>query len=117
MKRPSPLFLRLFAALCTGLVLLLGVVAADERLHARIHATTAADCGHPHDHPAPASDPDHAATCAVDLFAGGISLPVDPTHVVVDPVARPSSCFPTVDEVLVASAPHIHPPGRGPPQG
>ena len=117
MNRPPPLALRLFAALCTVLVLLLGVVAVDDGLHARLHANAApvADCGHAH--PDSDSGNDHATACAVDLFAAGVSLPVDPSHVIVDPIARQSRRWVTTAEAFVASAPHALPPGRGPPQG
>lgn len=98
-------------------MLALGVVGASDQLHARLHATPS-DCGHAHaDSSLPLGEDAHEQTCAIELFAAGVSLPVDPTHVVVEPLATVAVCASPAVEVRKESAAHRQPPGRGPPQG
>lgn len=110
--RPLP---ALFALLCSALVLALGVVAVDGELHARLHAAAVSDCGHAHDEAPAHPTGDHEATCAVELFAAGISLPVDPTHRVVEP-APGNADFPPADAIRLTAVPHALPPSCGPPR-
>lgn len=115
MSRPTPPIQRLFALACTVLVLALGVVSVNPVLHAQLHAPAVqTECGHAH-HPAP-DDAEHDVTCVVELFAAGVSLPVDPTHVLVAPLGA-ATALPVGGELLALVAPeHRQPPGRGPPR-
>jgi len=117
LRRPPSLSHRLFAALATVLVLALGIIGADGNLHAKLHAAEHACTHAPGDHhPAPAGPAAHDETCAVELFAAGVSLPVDPTHVVVAPLARDRALAVVTDLRGAAEAPHRLPPGCGPPR-
>lgn len=118
MNRPTRIGHRLFAFLCTALVLALGAVAADNRLHARLHAQPA-ECEHGKsahgELPVPGDS--HETSCAVELFAAGVSVPVDPTHQVVAPLGIRGSAPDIGAEASVRDPAHLLPPGRGPPQG
>ena len=89
----------MLAAVCTALVLTLGVFAASPSLHERLHHDTGAcDDG-----------------CAIVLFANGVSMPL----------AAPALPPPSADwreqpylasvEVLRNSPRYLQLPGRGPP--
>lgn len=115
MNPSSSLAHRAFALLCTVLVLALGLVGACDQLHARLHA--APDCRHSHAPDLPASSDDaHDVTCAVELFASGASLPVDPTHVLVAPLVAAAPAGLNTHEFSAAEGEHRLPPGCGPPQ-
>lgn len=101
-----------FALLCSALVLALGVVSVSDQLHAQLHHVPD-ECGHAHS-PAP-DDAEHDLTCAVELFAAGVSVPVDPTHLIVAPLAAISRTPVAAQEFLVGAPDHRQPPGRGPP--
>ncbi|HYC71172.1 MAG TPA: hypothetical protein VEB66_08205 [Opitutaceae bacterium] len=116
MNRPSPFHHRLFALLCVGLVLALGVAGVSDRLHAELHAAPSG-CGHAHAPELPAPDQAaHDATCAVELFAAGVSLPVDPAPVVIGPRAPIAKAVGRADVFVAPTPARLQPPGRGPPQ-
>ena len=96
----ADLLRRLCAAGCAALVLALTVFAASPSAHDSLHAnrTAAGDDG-----------------CAVVLFAGGVSLPLDP------PVLQPPAAFArevahaSAGEVFLVSPRYLRQPERGPP--
>jgi hypothetical protein len=104
---------RCFALVCGALVLALGVVSVSDQLHAQLHEVPAG-CGHA-DHSVP-DDAEHDVTCAVELFASGVSVPVDPTHLVIAPLAVISQASFPAHEFQIAAPDHGRPPGRGPPR-
>ncbi len=97
---------RTLAALGIGLVLALGVFGADAGLHAKLHGADHADHSH---------DAEQGGHCAVELFAGGVSLPLDLGGLVAVPVVRTLESDRPPHEVWIAETPHRQPPGRGPP--
>lgn len=102
LRLPFGLLRRMLAAGCAGLVLALTIFAASPSAHELLH-----DDDHEH---AVAED-----TCAVVMFASGVSLPVaplsitPPTNVVqgVSPV--------TAADVFLVSPRYLRQPERGPP--
>lgn len=97
----ADLLRRLCAAGSAALVLALTILAASPAAHDSLHAdrTARTDDG-----------------CAVVLFAGGVSLPLDP------PALRPPATIvreiahATAVEVLLVSPRYLRQPERGPPE-
>lgn len=92
------------------LVLLLTGLSVSPQLHAELH-----DCGHDHDHPAPASIPDSEASCVVTLFGQGITAGLAPLA-----LPAPSSHFQSTivtarREIFFCPPRYLHQPERGPP--
>jgi hypothetical protein len=99
---------RLVALGSAAMVFALTIFAASPEAHGILHEDK--DCpGHGH----ATSEPDHS--CAVVLFAGGISLPVGPLFVT-PPIAVPAGISPvTAAEVFLISPRYLRHPERGPP--
>lgn len=115
MSCPTPPFQRLFALACTLLVLALGVVSVSPALHAQLHSPAVqSDCGHAH-HP-DTGEAKHELSCAVELFAAGISLPVDPTQMLVAPLDRATQSTHGAESQAIVAPDFRQPPGRGPPR-
>jgi hypothetical protein len=92
---------RAIAVVCLGLVVLLGAAGSHAGLHAAMHASSAA--AH------------HEDGCAVDLFAAGVTQPLEAPQLarLSDVVA---SAYARTAEPAVPTKPAgLHPPGRGPP--
>lgn len=105
---------RWLACGCAALVLALTIFAASPTAHAWLHDERPA---HAHtncpDHGQPAAEVDH--TCAVVLFASGVSLPVEPLAIT-PPVDLPVGISPvTAAEVFLVSPRYLRQPERGPP--
>jgi hypothetical protein len=101
--RPMPGLLRRVLALgCACLVLGLTIFAASPSAHASLH-------DHDHEH-AVADD-----TCAVVLFASGVSLPVAPLAVFPPSDVVQSISPITTADVLLVSPRYLRQPERGPP--
>ena len=99
---PSGLVRRILAAGCAALVLALTIFSASPSAHELLHADD-------HQH-AVAGD-----TCAVVMFASGVSLPVAPF-----PITPPSDLQQAVSpvtaaEVFLVSPRYLRHPERGPP--
>ncbi len=103
---------RVLAAACAVLVLALTILAASPAAHASLHDDGHDHCrGDAHGH-APSSE-DHS--CAVVLFASGVSLPVAPVAVL-PPTSVPLGVSPvTAAEVYLVSPRYLRQPERGPP--
>lgn len=94
------------AWLLAGLVLALSLLAAAPSLHERLHPRDPAKAAAAHDD----------AGCAVTLFGHGVTTPPDLPRVAA-PAAAWHAGTPRVGEDLrLSAAPHLHPPGRGPPR-
>ena len=91
---------RFFAAGGGALVLALAVFAASPVLHDRLHTAT---------------DTTHDDSCAVVLFAHGVSLPFGAIAAPVPPAAcaAPAPAFPR--ELFVSPPRYLRQPERGPP--
>ncbi|MBL9209332.1 MAG: hypothetical protein JNL92_02640 [Opitutaceae bacterium] len=99
---------RLLALGCAAMVFALTIFAASPEAHGYLHAHQ--DCPS-HDHAT--SEPDHS--CAVVLFASGVSLPVGPLFVT-PPTTVPAGISPvTAAEVFLVSPRYLRQPERGPP--
>ena len=91
---------RLYAAGGIALVLALSVFAASPSLHDELHAATHTD---------------HDDSCAVVLYAHGVSLPLDAPAAPLPAVALDVRA-PSVARVIFVSPPrYLHQPERGPP--
>jgi len=100
---------RLGTAGLTALVLALTVFAASPTAHEWLHASDHADC---HDSSTTQAEED---ACAVVLFAGGVSLPLDPVAVP-EPVTLAQTISPaTAAEIHLVSPRYLRRPERGPP--
>ncbi len=100
-SRPLAEFLRrLIAAGSAALVLTLAVFAASPVLHDRLHTAT---------------DTTHDDSCAVGLFAHGVSLPFDAIAAPLPPatLAAPAPAFPR--DIFVSPPRYLRQPERGPP--
>lgn len=112
--------------LATGGALLvfgLGLMAVNPALHDLAHghahepAPTGCGCGHHHGvDPNAAGDPaDAEHSCAVVLFAQGITFAIE----TVAPASRPAvwheTVFAAVEETLLTAPRYLLQPGRGPP--
>lgn len=92
---------RLLAAGSAALVLALTVFAASPSAHGMLHD---------HDGAIHADD-----TCAVVLFAGGVSLPLE-TPAPLPPVVAWQPLVPAIaEEIFFTSPRYLHQPERGPP--
>lgn len=99
---------RLLAAGCAALVLALTIFAASPAAHEMLH-----DNGPGHEHCPQTAAEDHS--CAVVLFASGVSLPVEPLYVL-PPTTVPAGISPvTAAEVFLVSPRYLRQPERGPP--
>jgi hypothetical protein len=88
------------AVATAGLVLALTIFAATPRLHEWLHAST----------------PDHAGdSCAVVLFATGVTLAAAAVEVAAPPLAARAPCALLGDTVVLAHPRHRLQPERGPP--
>jgi hypothetical protein len=105
------------------LVFGLGLMAVNPALHDLAHghahepAPTGCGCGHHHDvdQDAAGDNGDVEHSCAVVLFAQGITFAIE----TVAPASRPAvwheAVFATVEETLLTAPRYLHQPGRGPP--
>ncbi len=91
---------RVVAAGCAALVLALTIFAASPLAHGWLHDD---------DHV------DHNDTCAVVLFAGGVSLPVAPLSITPPCILVASISPVTAAEVFLVSPRYLRQPERGPP--
>ncbi len=97
---------RLLASGVAALVLALTIFAASPTAHEWIHSE--------HDH-APVADLQGEHACAIVLFAGGVSLPLD-AITVTGPLAFTLAISPeTAAEVHLVSPRYLRRPERGPP--
>lgn len=97
---------RLLAGGCAALVFALTIFAASPVAHGLLH-----DDGHDHHHDQASTDD----TCAVVLFAGGVSLPVGPLAIT-PPTIVPQGVSPvTAADVFLVSPRYLRQPERGPP--
>jgi hypothetical protein len=103
MRSPAqPGFLhRALAVVCLGLVVLLGAAGNHAGLHAALHAPSTA--GH------------HVDGCAVDLFAAGVSQPLEAPQLATMPDVVASAYARTAEPAVPTKPAGLHPPGRGPP--
>lgn len=92
---------RVFAVVCLGLVVLLGAAGLHADLHAAMHA------------PAPAEH--HDEGCAVDLFAAGVSQPLEAPSLARLPDGVAAAYARTAEPAAPTKPAGLHPPGRGPP--
>ena len=92
---------RVFAVICLGLVVLLGAAGKHAGLHAALHAPAAA--GH------------HDDGCAVDLFAAGVSQPLEAPQLARLPDVVAQAYARTAEPAAPTTPAGLHPPGRGPP--
>ena len=98
---------RLLALGCAGLVLALSIFAASPVAHDWLH-----DDGHRHCDE-PSSSAEH--TCAVVMFASGVSLAVGP-FALTPPTDVPQGVSPvTAADVFLVSPRYLRQPERGPP--
>jgi hypothetical protein len=99
---------RMVALGCAAMVLALTIFAASPEAHGLLHQDDSCT-GHQHG----AAESDH--TCAVVLFASGVSLPVGPLFVT-PPTNVPAGISPvTAAEVFLVSPRYLRQPERGPP--
>ncbi len=98
------------------MVFMLGLLAVNPALHALTHAHDQAATAHggDADHALPGAT-DSADTCAVVLFAQGISLATDTALLATQPLVHHAFQFPAAEEPLLAAARYLHQPERGPP--
>ena len=101
---------RILAAGCAALVLALTVFAASPVAHDWLHGHPQT-CKHAHSAPDPRADDG----CAVVLFAGGVSLPLDPIAIVEPAVASGGVSPVTAADVFLVSPRYLRQPERGPP--
>lgn len=92
---------RVIAVVCLGLVVLLGAAGSHAGLHAAMHGTPSAP--HPGD------------GCAVDLFAAGVSQPLEAPQLARLPGMVESAYARTAEPAVPTKPAGLHPPGRGPP--
>jgi len=99
---------RVVALGCAAMVFALTIFAAGPEANEYLHEHK--DCpSHGH----ATTEPDHS--CAVVLFASGVSLPVGPLFVT-PPTAVPAGISPvTAAEVFLVSPRYLRQPERGPP--
>lgn len=99
---------RAFAAVCIAVLLALGVFGANGQWHGALHG---ADHG-------PTSDvlPEHGDGCAVDLFASGVSVPLEVPSAVAQPVVAATGRLEAARELWLAEPEFRLRPGRGPPR-
>ena len=90
------------AWLLVGLVLTLSVLTADPSLHERLHS---------HDHAVAHGDDG----CAITLFGHGVTTPPALPRIETPEIRWIAATSPAHEELLLASVPDLHPPGRGPP--
>lgn len=111
MSRPNPsalneLLRRLLASGVAALVLALTVFAASPTAHGWIHSD--------HEH-APVADGQGEHDCAIVLFAGGVTLPLD-AITISGPLVFSQAISPTTAaEVDLVSPRYLRRPERGPP--
>lgn len=99
---------RLLALGCAAMVFALTIFAASPEAHGFLHHDDGCP-GHGHV-PADAED-----SCAVVLFASGVSLPVGPLFIT-PPTAVPAGISPvTAADVFLISPRYLRQPERGPP--
>lgn len=92
---------RVFAVVCLGLVVFLGAAGVSADLHASVHAVQKAG----------GSD----EGCAVDLFAQGVSQPVELPRLAALPDVTATAYARTAEPAVPTKPAGLHPPGRGPP--
>jgi hypothetical protein len=97
-SRPSRA-LRWTAAVCAFAIWALGILAASPDLHGLIHAD--------------AGNPNHS--CAVTLLSDGVDDVTAQRFSLSAPVLFPIGARVPAVEPILADAPHLLPPGRGPP--
>ncbi len=106
--QPASLAHRAYVALCIGLLLAMGVFGANARLHAALH-----DSGQP----AESHHQGEGDSCAVALFATGVSVPLDVPAGMGMPVRLEPARLTATADIWLAKPEHRLMPGRGPPQG
>lgn len=100
---------RLGTAGLAALVLGLTIFAASPKAHEWLHASDHANC------PESATTQAEEDACAVVLFAGGVSLPLEPVAVP-EPVILAQAISPaTAAEIHLISPRYLRRPERGPP--
>jgi hypothetical protein len=92
---------RAFAVMCLGLVVMLGAAGQHDGLHAAMHAPDTA--GH------------HDDGCAVDLFAAGISPPLEMPRFARLPDVVAEAYARAAEPATPTKPAGLHPPGQGPP--
>lgn len=100
-RHRNALLHRLLAASAAALVFALGVFAASPALHEWLHS---------HDAP-PAND-----SCAIVLFANGVSTPLGMLVLTPPAAVWGESVRPIAREIFLASPRYLRLPERGPPQ-
>ena len=95
---------RVLAGGCAGLVLALTVFAASPVAHNWLH-----DADH--------ENGDSGDTCAVVMFAGGVSQPVGPFALTPPTTLAASVSLVTAADVFLVSPRYLRQPERGPPVG
>lgn len=98
---------RLVAVLCVATLLALGVFGSSASLHAALHPCDQPSSGHVH----------HGWDgCAVDLYASGVSMPLDVPSTVPAPLERVLEREVPFVRAVDAAPDFRLPPGRGPPR-
>jgi hypothetical protein len=125
-RRTSLLAFLLRQILATGgalLVFTLGLMAVNPALHDLAHghapepAPTGCGCGHHHgvDPHATGDTADAEHSCAVVLFAQGVTFAAEPVAPSTRPAIWHETVFATVEETLLTAPRYLLQPGRGPP--
>ena len=104
------------------LVFGLGLMAVNPALHDLAHghaheaAPTGCGCSRHHGVDQAADDPaDAEHSCAVVLFAQGITFAVETIAPATRPAVWHDTVFTAVEETLLTAPRYLHQPGRGPP--
>ena len=106
---------RVVASGCAALVFALTIFAASPSAHRLLHDD---HHGHHHHHHHHDQDTGHAETgdtCAVVLFASGVSLPVAPISITPPTTVVQGISPVTAAEVYLVSPRYLRQPERGPP--
>lgn len=129
LRRPSAPWLRVLAAVCAGMVLLLSAASVSPSLHAWIHGETsdhaaAHVCEHTHagaahdDDDGPSDTADtrkHAHECAITLFSHGVT-PASILVATLDRLSVASDAVPSTRTCVALPEPrHLRPQPQAPP--
>jgi hypothetical protein len=131
-SRPAAPWLRVVAALCASMVLLLSAATNSPALHAWLHAADSEPshrhlCGQPHDEHArhhsapPAADTaesdcgDTGHHCAITLFSHGVTSASVLVAVLNRPAHAPETVLATFERIAPPEPRHLRPQPQAPP--
>ncbi len=128
LRRPSAPWLRVLAAVCAGMVVLLSAASVSPALHAWLHGETAEssphhDCthSHAHDHSGAHDDsgePDSGShKCAITLFSHGVTLANIFLATLDRLAAAPDAAPATHARAALPEPRHLRPQPQAPPVG